>query len=135
MSHLGRPTGIKDENLSLMSVGEELASLLEMPIKFSNDPISTDSIDTSLSLKPGEIHLLENLRFNSAEKSNDPIFSTQLARHGQIYINDAFGTAHRAHASNVGVVRSFKHYGIGWLMDKELNFLQRFFVNIFEPSN
>jgi len=133
MSHLGRPTGIKDENLSLMAVGEELASLLEMPIKFSNDPISTDSIDTSLSLKPGEIHLLENLRFNSAEKSNDPIFSTQLARHGQIYINDAFGTAHRAHASNVGVVRSFKHYGIGWLMDKELNFLQRFMTNPKKP--
>ena len=104
-----------------------------MPIKFSNNPISTDAIDTSLSLKSGEIHLLENLRFNSAEKSNDPIFSTQLARHGQVYINDAFGTAHRAHASNVGVVRSFKHYGIGWLMDKELNFLQRFMIHPKSP--
>ncbi len=129
ISHLGRPNGIKDENLSLIGVGEELASLLEMPIKFSNNPISTDAIDTSLSLKSGEIHLLENLRFNSAEKSNDPVFSTQLARHGQVYINDAFGTAHRSHASNVGVVRSFKHYGIGWLMDKELNFLQRFMTH------
>ena len=133
MSHLGRPNGVKDKNLSLMGVGEELASLLEMPIKFSNDPISTDAIDTSLSLKPGEIHLLENLRFSSGEKENDPIFSSQLARHGQIYINDAFGTAHRAHASNVGVVRSFKHYGIGWLMDKELNFLQRFMIKPKSP--
>ena len=133
MSHLGRPNGVKDKNLSLMGVGEELASLLEMPIKFSNDPISTDAIDTSLSLKPGEIHLLENLRFSSGEKENDPIFSSQLARHGQVYINDAFGTAHRAHASNVGVVRSFKHYGIGWLMDKELNFLQRFMIKPKSP--
>jgi len=133
MSHLGRPSGVKDKNLSLMGVGEELASLLEMPIKFSNDPISTDAIDTSLSLKPGEIHLLENLRFSSGEKENDPTFSSQLARHGQVYINDAFGTAHRAHASNVGVVRSFKHYGIGWLMDKELNFLQRFMIKPKSP--
>lgn len=129
MSHLGRPNGINDSRLSLMGVGEELASLLEMPIKFSDNPISSDAIDTSLSLKPGEIHLLENLRFDPAEKSNDPKFSSKLARHGQIYINDAFGTAHRNHASNVGVVRSFKHYGIGWLMDKELNFLQRFMIN------
>jgi phosphoglycerate kinase len=126
MSHLGRPNGVRDDKLSLMCVGEELASLLEMPIKFSNNPTSTDAIDTSLSLKPGEIHLLENLRFSPLEKSNDLTFSSQLARHGQVFINDAFGTAHRAHSSNVGVVRSFKHYGIGWLMDKELNFLQRF---------
>ena len=129
MSHLGRPNGVKDEDLSLIPVGEELASLMEIPIKFSEDPVSTDAIDTSLSLKPGEVHLLENLRFNSGEKSNDQFFASQLARHGQLFINDAFGTAHREHASNVGVVESFKHFGIGWLMDKELNFLQRFMIN------
>ena len=133
MSHLGRPNGVKDEKLSLIPVGEELASLMEMPIKFSENPVSTDAIDTSLSLKSGEVHLLENLRFNIGEESNDQFFASQLARHGQLFINDAFGTAHRKHASNVGVVESFKHFGIGWLMDKELNFLQRFMVNPKHP--
>ena len=125
MSHLGRPDGDVDPSLSLISVGEELAGLMEMPIKFSNDCVSNDAIDTSISLKSGEVHLLENLRFHDGEKTNDYSFASRLARHGQIYINDAFGTAHRAHASNVGVVSQFKHAGIGWLMDKEINFLDR----------
>ena len=125
MSHMGRPKGKIDPSLSLMPVGEELAGLLEMPIKFSENCISTDSIDTSISLKQGEIHLLENLRFNSGEEANDMEFASQLARHGQIYINEAFGTAHRSHASNVGVIPYFKNSGIGWLMDKELNYLDR----------
>ena len=124
MSHLGRPNGSFSERFSLMPVGEELATLLEMPIKFSDDCISSDSIDTSIGLKPGEIHLLENLRFYNEEIENDKEFSRVLSRHGHIYINDAFGTAHRSHASNVGVTSYFKHLGIGWLMHKELNFLQ-----------
>ena len=124
MSHLGRPNGSFSEKFSLMPVGEELAKLLEMPIKFSEDCISSDSIDTSIGLKPGEIHLLENLRFHNEEIENDKEFSRILSRHGHIYINDAFGTAHRSHASNVGVASYFKHSGIGWLMQKELNFLQ-----------
>ncbi len=126
MSHLGRPDGEVDPTLSLIPVGEELAGLMEMPIKFSEDCVSNDAIDTSISLKAGEIHLLENLRFYPGEKKNDPTFASRLARHGQIYINDAFGTAHRAHASNVGVASHFKHAGIGWLVDKEINFLDRF---------
>lgn len=133
MSHLGRPNGKHNSELSLMPVGEELAGLMEMPIKFSENATSTDAIDTSLSLRSGEIHLLENLRFNPGEEENDPFFASQLARHGQVYINDAFGTAHRAHASNVGVVSSFKHAGIGWLMDKEINFLQKFMVSPRRP--
>lgn len=133
MSHLGRPNGKHNSELSLMPVGEELAGLMEMPIKFSENATSTDAIDTSLSLRSGEIHLLENLRFNPGEEGNDPFFASQLARHGQVYINDAFGTAHRAHASNVGVVSSFKHAGIGWLMDKEINFLQKFMVSPRRP--
>ena len=124
MSHLGRPNGSPSKKFSLMPVGEELAKLLEMPIKFSEDCISSDSIDTSIGLKPGEIHLLENLRFHNEEVENDKEFSRILSRHGHIYINDAFGTAHRSHASNVGVASYFKHSGIGWLMHKELNFLQ-----------
>ena len=122
MSHMGRPHGTIDSNLSLIAVGEELASLLEMPIKFSDNCVSTDSIDTSISLKQGEVHLLENLRFHSGEQNNETEFSSKLARHGQIYINDAFGTAHRSHSSNVGVVEFFKNAGIGWLMDRELNY-------------
>ena len=133
MSHLGRPGGKEDKKLSLIPIGEELAGLMEMPIKFSDNCISTDALDTSLSLKAGEIHLLENLRFNPGENANDTEFASQLARHGQIYINDAFGTAHRAHASNVGVVSPFKHAGIGWLMDKELNFLERFMIKPQRP--
>ena len=126
MSHLGRPGGEVDPALSLIPVGEELAGLMEMPIKFSEDCVSNDAIDTSISLKTREIHLLENLRFHKGEESNDRSFASRLARHGQIYINDAFGTAHRTHASNVGVASHFKHAGIGWLMDKEINFLDRF---------
>lgn len=126
MSHVGRPNGEYDKKLSLMPIGEELASLLQMPIKFSNDCVSQDAFDTSFGLKAGEIHLLENLRFHESEQLNDKKFASELAKHGQIFINDAFGTAHRNHASNIGVLSYFKHYGIGWLMDKELNFLDSF---------
>tara|TARA_Y100000590_G_scaffold71447_1_gene78466 strand:+ start:690 stop:1829 length:1140 start_codon:yes stop_codon:yes gene_type:complete len=123
MSHLGRPNGISQPDLSLMPIGEELAGLLEIPIKFSHDCISQNAIDTSLGLKPGEIHLLENLRFHKQEEQNEPKFSRQIARHGSIFINDAFGTSHRSHASNVGVVKHFKHRGIGFLVEKEMIFL------------
>ena len=124
MSHLGRPNGTFSKALSLMPVGEELAKLLEMPIKFSEDCISSDAIDTSIGLKPGEIHFLKIYVFMSEEVENDIEFSRSLIKHGHIYINDAFGTSHRSHASNVGVTSFFKHCGIGWLMHKELNFLR-----------
>lgn len=123
MSHLGRPQGSVGEDLSLVPVGESLAELLEMPIKFSQDCISEDSQEVSLGLKGGEIHLLENLRFHDGETANAADFSSRLARHGQVYINDAFGTAHRAHASDVGVTSHFAQKGIGLLMEKELRFL------------
>ena len=124
MSHLGRPEGQCNSNYSLIPVGESLAAMLEIPIKFSEDCISQDAIDTSLSLKAGEIHLLENLRFYKEEQSNDLEFSSRLSRHGKLYINDAFGTAHRKHASNFGVVDNFKYYGIGLLIEKELQYLK-----------
>ena len=124
MSHLGRPKGKYSKDFSLMPVGEHLASLLEIPIKFSSDCISQDAIDTSLSLKPGEVHLLENLRFHKEESKNDSLFSNKLSKHGRIYINDAFGTAHRAHASNHGVIDNFKNYGIGFLFEKEMKYLR-----------
>ena len=105
MSHLGRPGGKVVPEMSLISVGELLADRLEMPIKFSEDCISEDSHDVTLGLRSGEIHLLENLRFHSEEESNEKEFSSKLAKHGEIYINDAFGTAHRSHASNNGVTK------------------------------
>ena len=125
MSHMGRPMGGYDNNFSLMAAGESLADLLEMPIKFSSDCISEDSRDVTLGLKSGEIHLLENLRFHAGESANDPEFCAELARHGDIFINDAFGTAHRSHASNVGIAKHFSHKGIGFLIEKELNFLSK----------
>ena len=123
MSHLGRPNGKIDEKYSLVPVGEALSDILEIPIKFSYDCISEDAINVTIGLHPGEIHLLENLRFHSGETNNDPEFAGKIARHGQIFINDAFGTAHRSHASNVGVTEHFIEKGMGYLMEKEIQFL------------
>ena len=109
MSHLGRPKGRFNEELSLMPIGEALCDHLEMSIKFSKDCISSDALDVSLGLRPGEIHLLENLRFHSEEIDNESKFSQILSKHGTCYVNDAFGTAHRAHASNVGVTEFFNN--------------------------
>ena len=125
MSHLGRPNGKYDPNLSLMPIGETLADCLEMPIKFSDDCISEDSHNVTLGLKPGEIHMLENLRFHEDETTNNADFCALLAKHGDIFINDAFGMAHRSHASNVGIAKNFSRKGIGFLFEKELNFLSK----------
>lgn len=124
MSHLGRPGGKPVKNLSLVGVGEVLSDLLEKPVKFSSNCISEEALGVSETLSPGEIHLLENLRFHDGETANDPAFSARLARHGTVYVNDAFGTAHRAHASNVGVAGHFQEKGMGLLMEKELHFLR-----------
>jgi len=110
-------------DLSLITVGEKLAELIELPIKFSDDCVSEDARDVSLGLRSGEIHLLENLRYYKEETENNSHFSEMLAKHGEIFINDAFGTAHRPHASNVGVSRYFLHKGIGFLFEKELQYL------------
>ena len=133
MSHLGRPKGETNEDYSLISVGEVLSDFLEIPIKFSDDCISEDSINVTIGLHPGEVHLLENLRFHSGEEENDIEFSRLLSKHGQIYINDAFGTSHRSHASNVGVTDNFTHKGMGLLMNKEIRYLQNKFKNPKEP--
>ena len=123
MSHLGRPKGEVKPEFSLMPTGEKLAELLEMPVKFSHDCVSEDAINVSQNLQPGEVHLLENLRFYNEETNNDSQFSMNLSKHGEIFINDAFGTAHREHASNVGIVNHFMNRGIGFLIEKELEFL------------
>ena len=125
MSHSGRPNGIIKKELSLMPAGEKLADLLEMPIKFSNDCISEDAHNVTLGLRSGEVHLLENLRYHIEENKNDQNFSINLAKHGQVFINDAFGTAHRSHASNVGLSKYFNQKGMGFLVEKELEFLDK----------
>lgn len=133
MSHLGRPKGKRNSELSLIPVGEYLSDYLQKPVKFSNSCISKDAIAVSKNLLPGEVHLLENLRFYPGETENDSGFSHQLAKHGTVYINDAFGTAHRAHASNVGVVKYFKTKGIGFLMKSEYDFLFNAIQNPVRP--
>ena len=132
MSHLGRPGGKVVPKMSLISVGELLADRLEMPIKFSDDCVSEDSHDVTLGLRSGEIHLLENLRFHPEEESNEKEFSSKLAKHGEIYINDAFGTAHRSHASNNGVTKYFLNKGMGLLFEKELEYLTK---KLTKPNN
>ncbi len=133
MSHLGRPNGNVDKNLSLIPVGEKLAEILEMPIKFSHDCISDDAIEVSRSLKDGEIHLLENLRFYKEEELNDPKFASKLSSHGSIYINDAFGLTHRLHASNSSIIDNFSVKGIGLLIEKELQYLSDSLKNPQKP--
>ena len=133
MSHLGRPNGSTNDNYSMISVGEVLSDFLEIPIKFSHDCINEDSINVTIGLHPGEVHLLENLRFHSGEEENDFEFSRLLSKHGQIFINDAFGTSHRSHASNVGVTDNFMQKGMGLLMEKEIQYLMHKFKKPKEP--
>ena len=133
MSHLGRPNGSTNDIYSMISVGEVLSDFLEIPIKFSHDCINEDSINVTIGLHPGEVHLLENLRFHSGEEENDFEFSRLLSKHGQIFINDAFGTSHRSHASNVGVTDNFMHKGMGLLMEKEIQYLMHKFKKPKEP--
>ena len=122
MSHLGRPDGKVVEKLSLAPVAQHLSELLGRDVEMAKDCIGPDVEAQVKSLQPGHVLLLENLRFHKEEEKNNPDFARQLAMLGEIYVNDAFGTAHRAHASTKGVT----HYlpGVaGFLMEKEINFL------------
>ena len=120
MSHLGRPKGEVVPALSLDPVAFCLEELLDCEVMFSDDCISEDAIRLSHQMLPGEVHMLENLRFHQGETENDPEFSGHLAQHADIYINDAFGTAHRSHASNVGVPNLITETARGFLMEKEI---------------
>ena len=124
MSHLGRPKGEMVPELSLDPVAFCLEELLDQEVMFSDDCISEDAIGLSQQMLPKEVHLLENLRFYKGEIDNDLEFSGYIAKHADIYINDAFGTAHRSHASNVGVPSLMNETAIGFLMEKELNYLE-----------
>ncbi len=123
MSHLGRPKGKKVPEMSLKPSAKKLEELLGKPVKFADDCIGSKVEKAVSELNPGECILLENLRFYPEEEKNDPEFAKKLAGLGELYINDAFGTAHRAHASTEGVTKYFDKCAAGYLMQKELKYL------------
>lgn len=122
MSHLGRPKGKVNPTYSLKPVAERLSKLLGQPVALAPDCVGPEVTAQAKALQPGQVLLLENLRFHPEEEANDPNFARQLAALGDIYVNDAFGTAHRAHASTEGVAHDLPAVA-GFLMEKELNFL------------
>jgi len=123
MSHLGRPKGKRKPEFSLKPVAERLGQLLGKPVPLAPDCVGAEVEKMASALKDGDVLLLENLRFHDEEEKNDPGFVDQLARLGELYINDAFGTAHRAHASTEGVARKLPLRAAGYLMKKELDYL------------
>ncbi len=122
MSHLGRPKGKPEEKYSLKGVAAHLDRLLEAPVSIAEDCVGEKVKARADALKAGEVLLLENLRFHSGEEENDAEFSRQLAALGDLYINDAFGTAHRAHASTAGIADYLPAYA-GFLMEQEVKML------------
>ncbi len=124
MSHLGRPKGEVKSDLSLQPVAERLGELLQRPVKMAPDSVGQEVKKLAQELKPGEVLLLENTRFHAGEKANDPEYAQQLAQLGDVYVNDAFGTAHRAHASTVGVTEYLPAVA-GFLIEKEIEYLNK----------
>lgn len=121
MSHLGRPKGQPSEKFSLKHIVKHLSATLNREVKFAEDCIGEEAFKHSAGLQPGEVLLLENLRFYKEEEKGDEAFAEKLSRHGEVYVNDAFGTAHRAHASTTVVARYFPEAKMfGYLMAAEL---------------
>jgi len=132
-SHLGRPKGKRKPEMSLRPAAERLAELLEAPVAFADDCIGAEAEQKSAALERGGVLLLENLRFHPEEEANDEGFSQSLAKHGELYLNDAFGSAHRAHASTVGVTRFLEKAAAGFLMESELTYLGKAIENPEHP--
>lgn len=133
MSHLGRPKGTPNPKYTLKPVAVRLAELIEREVKFAPDCVGEQVKAIVNSMKDGEVVLLENLRFHAEEEKNEENFSKQLAELGDIYINDAFGSAHRAHASTEGVTKFIKTCASGYLMQKELEYLSKAVSNPERP--
>jgi len=125
MSHLGRPKTGPEDRFSLRHLVKHLSNELGTNVKFADDCVSEDSFAQSAALKPGEVLLLENLRFYKEETAGDDAFAAKLAKHGDVYVNDAFGTAHRAHASTAIIVQHIPTSMFGLLMEGELKSLDR----------
>jgi phosphoglycerate kinase len=130
-SHLGRPKGKPNAEMSLAPVADRLAQLLGRPVAMAPDCIGPQA--EAMLPQPGQVLLLENLRFHAGEEKNDPEFSRQLARLCDVYVNDAFGSAHRAHASTVGMIAFVSQAATGLLMDKELEYLGKAVRNPARP--
>ncbi|MCX7785574.1 MAG: phosphoglycerate kinase [candidate division WOR-3 bacterium] len=123
MSHLGKPKGKPDPKYSLKPVATKLSQLINKEVLFTEDCIGPNVKGVIERAKPGDVVLLENLRFHPEEEKNDPTFAKALAELGEIYVNDAFATAHRAHSSTEGVTRYFDNPAAGFLMEKEIEYL------------
>jgi phosphoglycerate kinase len=132
MSHLGRPKGGPDPEFSLQAAADALGKLLGKPVKMAPDCIGPEVEEMAKALKPGEVLMLENVRFHKEEEKNDLEFAKKLAVLGEVYVNDAFGSAHRAHASTEGVAR-FLPAVSGFLMEQELEYLSRATENPARP--
>ena len=123
MSHFGRPKGKREPKYSLRPVGEHLHSLINCPVVFSHDTIGEVPERIIAAMCEGDVALLENLRYQPEEEANSPEFAQALAKLGDLYVNDAFGAAHRAHASTAGITKFVKQSAMGFLMEKELKYL------------
>ena len=123
-SHFGRPKNGAEDKYRLTPVGERLAELLGKPVVKTNDCIGEEATSAVNAMQPGDVVLLENVRFYKEEEKNDPAFAEKLASVADLYVNDAFGTAHRAHASTEGVTKFLKPSVAGLLIEKELEYLQ-----------
>lgn len=132
MSHLGRPKGKVTDSLRLRPVAQHLSALIRRPVPATGDAIGIGTNDAVNRMKPGQMLMLENLRFHAEEEANDPEFAAALSAYGDVYVNDAFGTAHRAHASTVGVAEILPAYA-GLLMEREIRNLSRLLEDPAEP--
>jgi phosphoglycerate kinase len=135
MSHLGRPKDGPTNKYSLQHIVKNVSAALGVPVKFVNDCISDEAFKTSAALKSGEVLLLENLRFYKEEEKGDEAFAQKLAKHGDIYVNDAFGTAHRAHASTTIIAKYFDavHKCFGYVMAGEVASISKVLHNSEKP--
>jgi phosphoglycerate kinase len=132
-SHLGRPKGGPDPAFSLEPVGARLAELIGKDVVLADEPAGDGARKVVSDLRDGQVALLENLRFNPGEEANDDGFARTLASYCDVYVNDAFGTAHRAHASTVGMIKYVAHKGAGFLMIKEVEFLSKLLGDVERP--
>jgi len=132
-SHLGRPKGGPDPAFSLEPVGARLAELIGKDVLLTDEPAGDGARKVVSDLRDGQVALLENLRFHPGEEQNDDGLAKTLASYADVYVNDAFGTAHRAHASTVGMIKYVGHKGAGLLMLKEIEFLSRLLGEVEHP--